>query len=131
MDVFIKAVAGLLICSVLGVFLQKSNKDFSLLLILISSVMAAIAAMHYFLPVLEFFRELVTVGDLDPALYGILLKALGIGILAELAALVCSDAGNASGGKVLQILGCAVIVWISIPLFDNLLSLIREILGGL
>lgn len=34
-------------------------------------------------------------------------------------------------GKVLQILGTAVILWLSIPLVNGLMDLLQQILGGI
>lgn len=62
---------------------------------------------------------------------GILLKAVGIGLVSEIAGLVCTDAGNGSLGKTLQMLGSAVILYLSLPIFTAMLELIREILREL
>ena len=82
-------------------------------------------------PVLDFLRELETLGDLQGDMLGILLKAVGIGLVSEIAGLVCTDAGNGSLGKTLQMLGSAVILYLSLPIFTAMLELIREILREL
>ena len=71
--------------------------------------MGAMIAISYLEPVLDFPRELETLGDLQVDMLGILLKAVGIGLVSEIAGLVCTDAGNGSLGKTLQMLGSAVI----------------------
>ena len=68
---------------------------------------------------------------LDGDMVAILLKATGIGIVAEIANLVCKDAGNESMGKSLQLLGSAVILYLSIPLFTALIDLLQKVLGEL
>ena len=82
-------------------------------------------------PVLDFLRELETLGDLQGDMLGILLKAVGIGLVSEIAGLVCTDAGNGSLGKTLQMLGSVVILYLSLPIFTAMLELIREILREL
>ena len=52
-------------------------------------------------------------------------------MIAEIAALLCSDAGNTSLGKTLNILSGAVILWLSLPIFNKLLELLENILGAL
>ena len=59
----------------------------------------------------------------------ILLKAAGIGLLSELAGLLCADAGENALGKVLQILSNAAILWLSLPLFRQIIGLIGEVLA--
>ena len=79
----------------------------------------------------DFLRQLESLGNLNSQMVQILFKVVGIGLVSEIAAMICSDAGNASLGKSLQILGSAVILWLSIPVFQTLLELIRQIIGGL
>ena len=93
--------------------------------------MVAMIAISYLEPVLDFLRELETLGDLQGDMLGILLKAVGIGLVSEIAGLVCTDAGNGSLGKTLQMLGSAVILYLSLPIFTAMLELIREILREL
>ena len=49
----------------------------------------------------------------------------------EIANLVCKDAGNESMGKSVQLLGTAVILYLSMPLFTALIDLLQKILGEL
>ena len=129
MALFWKVAAGALVTVVLTLALGKQEKDFGILLTITVCCMAVTIAVFYLEPVLDFLRELEALGDLEGDMLGILLKALGIGLVAELAGMVCSDAGNASLGKTLQMLGSAVILWLSIPIFTSMLDLIQQILG--
>ena len=120
MSLFWKAAAAVLLAVVLGLSLGK-QKDIGV----------AMIAISYLEPVLDFLRELETLGDLQGDMLGILLKAVGIGLVSEIAGLVCTDAGNGSLGKTLQMLGSAVILYLSLPIFTAMLELIREILREL
>lgn len=131
MGYFWKATAAVLVALVLGLALEKQGKDFSVLLTMAACCMAALTAFTYLEPVLDFLWELEAMADLQGDMLGILLKAVGIGLVAELAAVVCADGGNASLGKQLQMLGSAVILYLSLPVFRSLLSLIQDILGEL
>lgn len=131
MSLFWKATGLILLALVLGLVLGKPGKDFALLLTAAACCMTAVAAVTYLEPVLDFFRELEAVGDLQGEMLGILLKAVGIGLVSEIAGMVCSDGGNGSLSKQLQLLGSAAILYLSIPIFSSLLRLIQEILGEL
>lgn len=131
MDVLIKAAAGVLIAVLLGMALSKQGKECALLLTVAVCCMVVASAVSYLQPVIDFFERLQSLGNLDPEMLRILLKAVGIGILAEVIELICADAGNATLGKALQILATAGILWISIPLLDQLLELIEKILGAI
>jgi len=131
MDIFIKYTAGVLVTLILVQALGSRGKDIGILLMMAVCCMCAAAAFRFFQPVIEFLETLVDVGSLDDSLVLILLKAAGIGLVTEVAALICADSGSASLGKTLQFLGNGVILWLSLPLFTMMLELIRTILGDL
>ena len=131
METFWKAAAIVLITVILGLALGKQEKDIATVLTLTGCCILRIFAVSYLEPVLDLLQELESVGQLQSGMLGILLKAVGIALTAEISAMICSDAGNNSLGKTLQMLGSAVIVYLSIPIFQAFLTLIREILGQL
>ena len=131
MDIFVKAAAGVLVAVVLILTLSKQEKDLSLLLTIAVCCMVMLAAVTYIKPIADFLERLQTIGNLDGDIFKILLKAVGIGVLAEFTSLICADAGNASLGKATQLMATAAILWISIPLLERLLELIDNILGAI
>ena len=128
MTLFWKAAAGALITVILGLVLGKQSKDLGLILTMAACSMVCILALTYLEPVLEFLRELEAFSDLQNDMLGILLKAAGIGLVSEIAALICTDGGNASLGKALQMLGMGVILCLSLPIMRTMLELISKIL---
>ena len=131
METFWKAAAIVLITVILGLAVGKQEKDIAALLTMTGCCLLGIFAVSYLEPVLDLLRELESVGQLQSGMLGILLKAVGIALTAEIAGMICADAGNGSLGKTLQLLGSAVILYLSIPIFQAFLTLIREILGEL
>ena len=131
MVLFWKAAGAALIAVILGLSLSKQQKDIGTMLTMAVCCMICGAALVYLEPVLEFLRELEGLGELQGDILRILLKAAGIGFVTEIAAMVCSDAGNGSLGKSLQTMGGCVILYLSLPVFRSFLDLIREILGGI
>ena len=93
--------------------------------------MLVLVGASYIRPILEFLGELEEIGGLDREMVRILLKIVGIGMITEIAAPVCADAGNASVGKSLQFLGAMVMLSLSVPLFRSLVQILQEILGQL
>lgn len=129
MELFWKAVAGGLLCAVLGLMIEKREYGLALSAAVCCMVLAGAAA--YFQPVLELLRELAELTAEGGELFVPLLRGVGIALTAQLAGLICQDAGNAALAKTLQMLGAAAVLYISVPVFQSLLELIREILGGL
>lgn len=129
MDIFIKATAGILITVVLCLVLSKEKKDISILLVIAVCSMVAAVAIGYLQKVIDFIETLENVGNLNSELISILLKCVGIGLLSQITSMICTDSGNAALGKVLQILASAVVLWLCIPLFTQLLELVESIMG--
>ena len=129
MDIFVKAAAGVLITAVISLILSKNSKDFSVLLIICVCTLVSGAAFYYFNDVIEFLQHLQTVGNLNSDMLSLMLKATGIGVIAEITAMICTDSGNASLGKIIQLLCTAVILWLSISLFQELLDVIQRVIG--
>ena len=129
MELFLKATAGVLLTVILVLVVGSRSKELSLLLTLAVCCMVACAAGEFIRPVIDFLENLQQVSEMDHTYLAILLKIVGIGFLAEVAAMVCADAGNATLGKTLQMLSSCVILWLSIPLLSQLLELIQDILG--
>lgn len=129
MELYFKGAAGILLAAVLGLALQKQEKDLSAVLTAAVIAMAAVLMLHLLEPVLELLRQLEQVGNLRSDALELLLKAAGIGLTAEVAGLVCADAGNAALAKMLRLLGTAAILCLSVPMFTALLECITEMVG--
>ncbi len=129
MDLFYKITAAALVTTVLTLVVRREEKDFALLLTMAGCAMAGMVLLTFLEPVLSFLSTLQTLGDLSGDMLLILMKAVGVGLVAEIAGMVCTDGGNASLGKVIQLVGSAVILWLSLPIFQMLMDLMIRILG--
>ena len=119
------ALSGLLLVLVVG----RQSRDLGMLLSLAVCVLLALGAMEFLEPVMELLDELKRLGELDGGAVGILLRCAGIGMISELAGLLCADAGEGAMGKALQICANAAILWLSLPLLRQVLTMIGEVLA--
>ena len=85
--------------------------------------------LRYLEPVLDLIRQLRDRTQIAPEYITILLKVLGIGLIGEIAALICADAGNSALAKAVQMISSIVILWLSVPLFESLIEIVQEVLG--
>lgn len=129
MDLYLKITAGILIASILCLAVPSHIKELSLMLTLFVCAGALIAGVEFFRPVITFAQKLISIGNLNQEYLQILCKIIGIGLISQICGLVCSDAGNQSMAKALQIITTVVILCICVPLLEELLSLIVSILG--
>lgn len=130
METFFQAAALVVVGVILCLSLGKERKETAVLLSLAVCAMAALTAGAFLPPVLDFLRELSDLAGLESSVLTILLKVLGIGLISQLAQLLCTDSGNGAMGKALQILAGAVTLWLALPLFRSLLELVRDVLSG-
>ena len=128
MELFWKAAAGILITALLSLTL---GKDMGFLLCLVVCAMGSMITLEYLEPVIDLLQRLEAMADLQSGMLGILLKAMGITMISELASVVCDDSGNSSLGKSVRILAKAAILWLSVPLFQAVLTILQQILGEL
>lgn len=131
MDDFWKTTALVLLTVILSLSLDKTERDISAVMGIVALCVAACAAVTILNPVLNYLVELQRLFHLPDDLISILMKAVGIALVAELSASICADAGNASLGKMLQILGGAAVLTLSVPMFRTLMTIIKEMIGGL
>ena len=120
-----------LIAIVLHQVVSKQSKHIAVLLALAACCFILGAAIESLEPVFAFFNRLQSIGNLDADMITVLLKAVGIGLLAEIASGICTDAGNSAIGKAIQLMAVSVILLISLPLFSGLIELMEDILGNL
>lgn len=129
MDVFFKTCGGVLIGVMLLLASSHCGKDMSTALSVLVCVLVLVAAYSFLEPVVEFICKLESLGGLDGSLMKILMKATGVGLVGEVACMVCTDSGYSSLGKTVQFLGTCAILWVSLPIFSALLDLLLDILG--
>ena len=128
MGAVLKVIFGALITVILGLTLRQQGKDIALLLSVAVCCMVIAVGIAYLTPVVELVRQLQSNSGTDPEFVRILLKSVGIGLVAEIAGLICTDAGNAALAKTIQILATAVILWLAMPLMSALLELVRKLM---
>ena len=131
MDNYLKIVALALLGVVLHLVVAKQSPDTALLLSISVCVVILCVGISYLTPVFDYFDSLAAFFGLDKEMLGLLIKAAGVGLLGEVTALLCADAGNAAIGKAVQLASVMVVLWITLPLYQGLLELIQQIMEGL
>lgn len=131
MTLYLQISGAVLLALILALVLKNHCTEIGVILSVAVCCMTGLAALKYLEPVLDFLQSIETLANLNTAMIETLLKVTGIGILTEISILVCKDAGNESMGKSVQLLGSAVILYLSLPLYYSLIELLQKILGVL
>lgn len=128
MEDALKLTALGLTAAVLAVVVRKQSPEMALALTLCACALGAGLLFSGFRPVLELLRSLAKRAELEEDLTAPLWKCLGLGLLTEFAAAVCSDAGQTALGKLIELGGGLLCVAVSLPLLQAVLALIEELL---
>ena len=126
---FWEVAAGIMVAAILWIIVSKQGKEFSLAVSMCGCCLALILISSYLDPVLDLIARLEQLAGLKQEWISVMLKAVGIGLVVEIGALICNDAGNAALGKTLQIAGTIAVLWLSVPLMTGLLELLERVLG--
>ena len=131
MEIFWKITGAVLLSLVLGMTVDKQERDIGLVLSMLVCCLAGLGAVSCLEPAMDFFWELQAAVAFPAGLLTSLIKAVGIALVAEIAAAICGDAGKAALGKMLQMLGSAAVLTLSLPLFRELMRILKEMVRDL
>ena len=129
MGEYLRGVSVILIGLILTLVLGRQEKDFRVLLTLAVCVSVCIGVVQFLEPVMTLLQDLRRMADLDSEALSILLKCAGIGAVSEVAGILCADVGEGALGKALQICSNAAILWLCLPLVQQILTVIGEVLA--
>ncbi|MCI9455933.1 MAG: stage III sporulation protein AD [Oscillospiraceae bacterium] len=128
-DIAIGAVVGIgLIAAMMSVLLRQYRPEFALLTALAATILIFTGMSQWLIPAAQRVRELL---EQEPELAGsaaILLKAVGVCFITQLACDLCRDAGENAIAARVETAGKAAILLISLPLFEQVLELVMVLL---
>ena len=128
---FWKTTAGVLVAVILILALGKQEKDLAMMLGMSVCVMAGVAALTILEPILDFLYRMMELTGTHSEMTETLIKITGIGMVSELASMICADSGNSALAQGMHLMGTAMILMMSLPVFESLLDLMQKILGEL
>ncbi len=128
MDIIsIAAVA--IICTVISVVLKQYKPEYALLVSVACIIIIFINLLSQISPILTQIIEYTTAVNIQGEYIQILIKALGISYLAEIAGDICKDMGQNAIATKVQLAGKFAILILCIPLFENLIGIARELIN--
>ena len=131
MDIYLRLVAGILIAAILTMVLKKQERDIAVLLSLTVCTIVVISISAYLGEMVSVVWQLSEISGIDESWIRMILKILGIGLLSQISASICSESGNQSLSQIIQILTNVVILWLCMPLLEQILNLLRTVLEEL
>ena len=117
-----------ILCTVVGVVIKHIRPEFSPFVRIAGSVAVSVLALSVILPIITYLRSLfdsVSFGEYG----GIVVKALGIAALTQICADICRDSGEGSAASGVELVGKLEIVVLCLPLIEDVLSTVKEVMA--
>jgi len=117
-----------LVTMIMAVTLRQYRPEFALLVSLVAGVVILIGVVRGILPVVEQVQTIFQSTQMPAAYLQVLFKALGICFLTQIACDACRDAGEGAIGAKVELAGKVAVLVISLPLFVQVLTIVRGLL---
>lgn len=123
----IKVVGFSIFSVILIIILKEEKKEFALILSIVAGVLILSFAMGKINPILDMLYNLVNKSSINSNFLIIILKVTGIAYLVEFGKNICIDAGQSAISTKLELAGKIMVVALSLPVFNCLISLISQL----
>ena len=127
----IAAIAGVVIVAAfLAVILKQQRPEYAMAVTLLAGIVILTLILTKAMPVFSSIKGLIDASNL-PGEYGqILFKALGLGLLTQLAADACKDAGESALASKAELAGKLMLLMLALPLFEKIAQLAASLING-
>lgn len=125
------SIAGLAVTAgVMAVLLRQYKAEYALMLSLICCVLVFGVVLKSLQPAFETAEKLLSGIGVSGEYGKILMKALGICYVVQLASDSCAEAGQTAIAGRVELAGKAAVLLISLPLFENLAAIALRLING-
>lgn len=126
MELFAIGVCAL--CAVLfAALVQKTNKEYALLISLGTAAVLLLFLLERAGPVLQQVEDLAASGPLEGEAVGLMLRAVGITVVGQVVARLCKDAGESALAYTVDLAARAAVLAAALPALGRLLKYLGEI----
>lgn len=122
-------IAGIVVIALLlSVFLRNYKSEFSLLIVICAAVLIFIIISKDLHTVVTHFSELTESVDGIGQYINLMLKVLGISLIAQLLSDLCRDSGESALATQTETAAKVIILIISYPLFESVIKIVTGLL---
>ena len=126
MELFAIGICAL--CAVLfAALVQKTNKEYALLISLGTAAVLLLFLLERAGPVLQQVEDLAASGPLEGEAVGLMLRAVGITVVGQVVARLCKDAGESALAYTVELAARAAVLAAALPALGHLLKYLGEI----
>jgi stage III sporulation protein AD len=126
----VKIVAIAIVCALLCTVLKQYKPEYAIVVQLAASVFILLLVVSAMGDLINAVRELVNGSGIDTEYLTLLLKALGVAVLTQLAADACRDSGETALSNKVELAGKVTILLLCLPLVKAMIQLSAGLIKG-
>ncbi|MBR5597890.1 MAG: stage III sporulation protein AD [Lachnospiraceae bacterium] len=111
---------------ILYLILKGYKQEYSMLIIVVLSLLFGVWMLEILKKMEEFFYEISSFLEENKTFYKILFKIIGITYICEFTSGICKDAGASSVGNQIEIVGKMLVLVSGIPILISVIEAIKE-----
>ena len=123
------ALVGLgIVAAIIAVVLKQHRPEFAMMISVGAGVLILGGVLVGMLPVISQIRQIFSTTAVPQQYIQILFQALGLCFVTQIACDACKDAGESAIGAKIELAGKISVLVISLPLFTQVLDIVRMLL---
>ncbi len=127
----ILTVAGVaIIAAAISVLIKQYKPEYAFAVNLVAGIVILVFVIVASAPIIAEIRDLVSQTGISGEYIVILLKALGICFITQLAADICRDSGVVSIATKVETAGKIAVLLVALPLFERILSIAKALINA-
>lgn len=124
----IKIIGISLIAIIIAVIIKQYKSEFAVYISIITGVIILLICTNYMANIISLVEILANKVNINTQFIKILIKITGIAILTEFAVSICKDSGETAIASKAEIGGKIIIISMSMPIIQALISTITKVL---
>ena len=118
-----------IIGAVICVVINQYKPEYTVLVALATGLIVLLFASEHLSSILEYVNRFISLGEIDSNYGEIVVKALGVCVVTQLASDTCKDCGQGSIASKIELGGKVSMLVLSIPLFVSLLETVQRLIN--
>lgn len=117
-----------IIAAAISAVLKRFGGEFGLFVSLAASLLILVAVLSAVTPLTELIGELAEAAGAESEYIAVLMKALAVCVITQLAAESCRDSGEGAIASKIEFAGKTAVLLISVPLFSAIFGIVKELI---
>lgn len=126
-------ITAIVICTVLvvvlGALIQKSNKEYSLLLSVLAAVLILLVVLQKAAPLFDEINGILNASAAEFEYLSVMLKAAGIALMGQIGVNLCKDAGESALAYAVDFAAKLAILLAALPVLTKIFEYLAQIIG--